>query len=820
MRETRSLFLVALLVLCIPMALPAQESTTPPPTNETPPPEEEKKPEAVPITELSSRLAAAQLRLREIEESASQVKEAAAILEAIASFGETLEERQAQFESRPLESYTLKALEEMKVSWRTMGGEVTGWEKLIAARLAQLDGFDKEIEVMRTTWQETSQDPRAADYPLEITEQIAQLLAEFEVADAAVSKRTEVVLSKQKLVTGFRVDINESIKQIETVAEEKRGSLFTLDSPPVWEVLAGDTTGISVVEQTSGKEERRSLGESALAFFLQYAGRVTIHILLTIALGLLLWRMRRRAFTFETEDVDLQNALRILKRPFAAAILLLWMTPGRTYDHAPFVIFELMAVVVLAAAAILVRAMVPKQVLRYVYAVFAIGVLEHLNTVITTNTVTHRLNTAGITMLVLALVVFWNVRGSARANLPSGWSSYTWVLRPFAWLLAGALMALVIGASALGELCSYGLIYTIFYGVAIFVTVRTFEASLLLLLRVHGDRFPRFVSHHRKLVGRRIVAAVRLAAVAWWLFASLEEFRLFQPVWHEITETVVREWTVGQVSFSVAGILLFFVVLWVASLLSRFIRFVLQEDVLPRLPIRRGLPNTILLMVNYGIMALGIIIALASLGLETSQFTVIAGALGVGVGFGLQNLVNNFVSGLILMFERPVQIGDTVEVGNLTGSVKRIGIRASVIRTFSGSEVIVPNGDLVSGQVINWTLSDQNRRLELYVGVKYGSDPNRVIEVLMKAIEGNTRLMQDPEPYVVFLGFGDSSLDFELRAWTNDPVWWILGGEIKIQMYEALTEAGIEIPFPQRDLHLRSVDPDAADTLKKGRTDD
>jgi len=225
-------------------------------------------------------------------------------------------------------------------------------------------------------------------------------------------------------------------------------------------------------------------------------------------------------------------------------------------------------------------------------------------------------------------------------------------------------------------------------------------------------------------------------------------------------------------------------------------------------------------MVNYGIMTLGLIIALASLGLETSQFTVIGGALGVGVGFGLQSLVGNFVSGLILMFERPIQIGDTVEVGTLTGSVKRIGIRASVVRTFSGAEVIVPNNDLVSAQVINWTLSDQNRRLELYVGVKYGSDPQQVIDVLMGVIEGNQRLMAEPEPYVLFLGFGESSLDFELRAWTNDPLWWILGGEIKIQMYEALQANGIEIPYPQRDLHLRTVDESAAEVLKKGRTDD
>jgi small-conductance mechanosensitive channel len=140
--------------------------------------------------------------------------------------------------------------------------------------------------------------------------------------------------------------------------------------------------------------------------------------------------------------------------------------------------------------------------------------------------------------------------------------------------------------------------------------------------------------------------------------------------------------------------------------------------------------------------------------------------------------------------------------------VKRIGIRASTVRTWSGAEVIVPNGDLISQQVTNWTLSDQLRRMEVAIGVKYGTDPQRVIDLLTEAINQHPDVITDPPAYVIFKGFGDSSLDFEVRAWTASNDWWVVNSDLAVTVNNVLKEAGIEIPFPQRDLHLRSVAPD------------
>jgi small-conductance mechanosensitive channel len=173
------------------------------------------------------------------------------------------------------------------------------------------------------------------------------------------------------------------------------------------------------------------------------------------------------------------------------------------------------------------------------------------------------------------------------------------------------------------------------------------------------------------------------------------------------------------------------------------------------------------------------------------------------------------VSGLILMFERPIQPGDIIDIDTLQGTVIEIGLRATRVRTWEGAEVVVPNGTLLSGNLINWTLSDSTRRVEVPVGVAYGTNVRRVLEVLMRVATEQKDAMTDPAPAVLFLGFGDSSLNFTVRFWTRDAATAVVArSEAAVAISEALQAEDIEVPFPQRDLHIRSVDPAAAQALK------
>jgi small-conductance mechanosensitive channel len=184
---------------------------------------------------------------------------------------------------------------------------------------------------------------------------------------------------------------------------------------------------------------------------------------------------------------------------------------------------------------------------------------------------------------------------------------------------------------------------------------------------------------------------------------------------------------------------------------------------------------------------------------------MIVGALGVGIGFGLQNIVNNFVSGLILIFGRPISVGDTVQTVDHWGRVTKIGMRASTIRSFDGAEIIVPNGDLISKEVINWTRSDEIRRFEVLVGVAYGTDPEAVLEILRRLADEHPQTLEEPEPQVHMIDFADSSLDFRLRCWAPMSDWVTVASDLRVAINNELKVAGIQIPFPQRDLHVRST---------------
>lgn len=209
---------------------------------------------------------------------------------------------------------------------------------------------------------------------------------------------------------------------------------------------------------------------------------------------------------------------------------------------------------------------------------------------------------------------------------------------------------------------------------------------------------------------------------------------------------------------------------------------------------------------RYVLMVIGLIIIVEFLGVDLSALTIIAGALGVGVGFGLQNITNNFVSGIIILFERPIKVGDRIEVGNVSGDVIRISMRSTTIVTNDNISIIVPNSEFISSTVINWSHNDRNVRFNIPVGVSYKSDPELVKKILMEVAEENDGVLKNPAPDVLLAEYDDSSINFDLRVWTSDYITQpnVLKSQLYYLAFKKFKDAGIEIPFPQRDIHIKN----------------
>lgn len=262
----------------------------------------------------------------------------------------------------------------------------------------------------------------------------------------------------------------------------------------------------------------------------------------------------------------------------------------------------------------------------------------------------------------------------------------------------------------------------------------------------------------------------------------------------------------GDSTITLGGILTLSILLVLVLILERIFRRIMVEKVLARTHLEPALRFAIGRISGYLFIALGFVLALNNAGLDISSLTVLAGAVGIGLGFGLQNIINNFFSGLIILAERPVAIGDRIEVGGVAGKVTNINIRSTTVVTNDNISIIVPNSDFISTAVTNWSHGDPKVRLRIPFGVAYGSDIPLLKRVILEVAARHPSVLGDPSPSLFFVGFGDSSLDFELGVWTiemaNNPLRF--KSDIYYAIEDVLRRSGIEIPFPQRDLHVRS----------------
>ena len=257
-------------------------------------------------------------------------------------------------------------------------------------------------------------------------------------------------------------------------------------------------------------------------------------------------------------------------------------------------------------------------------------------------------------------------------------------------------------------------------------------------------------------------------------------------------------------------------VLYGSVLLSWILRKMLMDNLLLGSRAEMGVRNAIGQLLHYFIVLIAFLLAISVIGFDVTKLTIIMSAFGVGIGFGLQSIVNNFVSGLILLFERPIRVGDSIELDGQWAETKRIGLRATTVQTFDQADVIIPNADLITQRVTNWTLTSRQVRLIVPVGVAYGSDVPLVLAKLTACGKSNKMVAETPPPQVLFLSFGESSLDFELRVWVEAENRLNVRNDLHLEIEKSFREANIEIAFPQRDLHIRSIDKSIS--LRAGET--
>jgi potassium-dependent mechanosensitive channel len=787
----RIVLLLALAWAACETALGQQAS--PPPASPSPAP----SPEPTPITlaNMPADSQSAMAALQEIDASVSRVKSATAdISTRLFYLTSEIEPRMAEdtklLQARP----SLDMLYRIKLTWQDFGENLSALSRELVQRATGLDEELGRLNQLNKAWEVTLQDARKSNVPPAALQSVQSLVDSIDQTRQNVEAGRAEALTLLSQISDEATRVRRTLSLVEQSQIEALKGLLVRDSPFLWNLKTG-----------LGREWGRRSGESfssqlkaSTAFSKRLPFSFLVHGSLIVVIAITLQWMRRGVKKLAKEKPDLERALPILDLPISTAFVLTVLFSPAIYPQAPRLIQAVLGTLALIPAVAILRGLLDRNWSPILYAIVILYFTDQLRVLAASLPELARFLFLG-QMLGASLFLFWLLKSRDQRTTAAKTSArLTRAIRVIAGIgvifLPAALLANVFGYVDLGNLLGMIFLRSIYAGALLYTAVRILEGLIIIALEIRPLNALRVVSLHRSMLQQRTGRVLEVLAFLFWLNLILSFFGLLAPLIATVQAALNASLTIGSLSISLGGVLAFAIAIWASFLVSRFLRFILEEDIYHYFFLDRGIPYAISTMLHYAILLIGFFLALGALGIDLTKITILAGAFSVGIGFGLQNVINNFVSGLILLFERPIKIGDIIEVSGNVGEVQHIGIRASIIRTTDGSEVIVPNGMLISTQVTNWTLSDRGRAVEVSVSVVGRENLQRATDLLKSLAAEHPDVTKEPAPEVQVLNLTASAITLKLRVWTDrNEAWAQLRSDLSLAINETLAREKIAI---------------------------
>ena len=769
-------------------------------TQSTPPP----APTPIPAPDIPSRAAAAADVAREAVAKAAPGARVQDIQKGFpaeqARINQLREATSKQLET-PGPASTIRESE--KASGRA-SDRLARWLVDLSTRSSALDATLDDLQDRASLWRLTRDHESGATLPKVLLKEVADTLETLADAENQVRSARDSILDLQASIAQEKSGVDAMVAQQQQEINQRTTGAFGVDSPPLWRAFGADGEGGDARRQFA--DSRQEQWRSLKTYITEQGGLVLVWVLLWAALALGMVFMQRKAAVWAQQDTSLQTAVTLLSRPVSAAFVVTAIFNEALQPQAPSGWTGLVSLLLVPAVLRVLPPLLPKSMRLAPLHLVLLYVFHHAVKPAPEGFVIHRL--ALLALAAVGVVACVRLIRLLKANPEK--PSKTWhraILfgaRGALALFAAGAVADVIGSVEFSRLALTGTTYGLLAAVLTVVVTVILGSLVRIGLLTDTARRMGLAPDHSETVRTTLFRLIGFLAVVGWAIAVLKGFLLFDPLLDDVRSALDWKFTIGEFSIAPGDILIFGFTIWLSMKIATFVQFILNVDLLPRVDLPRGVPQTISRLARYAVITVGAVVASAAAGLDISKVTIIVGALGVGVGFGLQNIVNNFVSGLILLFERPIRVGDTLDIHNTGGVVETIGMRASIVSTWDGAEIIVPNANLISEDVVNWTLTHDRRRITIPVGVAYGTDPEKAAQLIVDVANDHKAVDAKPEPICLFVGFGDSSLDLELRAWAAGSDFLQVASDLRFTIVRKLNEAGIEIPFPQRDIHLHN----------------
>jgi potassium-dependent mechanosensitive channel len=671
------------------------------------------------------------------------------------------------------------------------------WHQKISSELSQLTqraGGLREalgrLANLRETWELTRENAQSHGAPASIRQRIETALSDIDAMQSQLKIQEGETLGLQGELARESARCDEMRTQVSKAQASAVEGILAAENPPIWstdlwnQALPALPHSLQVIS--------RGFWLNILRYLKDPSRGMPLHATLFAVLAASACMFRHRNRRSMPSGTGGSSAAKVFDRPFSAALMVALIVATGELSQTPERAKDVLLALMLVPMYRLTR---PSIDPRLAPAVFAAVVLYLFELV--------RQSLGGALLVEQSMLMLESLAGIAvlasffdaeRLRLVTGPSpesfrarSVPWLLKALVVFLSTGFLAAALGYTRLARLTTPVALYGNVVALSLFAFVRVIGGAIAGALRSWPLRKLNMVGNHCDRMESLTLRVLAWSAAVMWANRLIAYIGLSDQAASWAKAILDFKLERGSISVSIEDILAFGLTVWAAFLLSALIRLVLQEEVYPRRGIAHGLSYAYSRLIHYVVLTLGFLSALGVLGMDLTKVTVLAGALGVGIGFGLQEVVNNFVCGLILLFERPVHAGDIVEVGGVQGEVRRIGIRGSTIRTYQGADRVVPNSQFVTATVTNWTLSDPLRRIDLPVEVNCTVAPERVIDLLQSTARANSRILRDPPPECFFVGYGNSSVSFELRVWTNHfNSWQAIRGELLTAVYHAV----------------------------------
>lgn len=671
----------------------------------------------------------------------------------------------------------------------------------LAERKEGLDKFLRQLIAYRNTIDSLGTDPNLYNFSedsataVRYFEKIVMVSKEIAPADSVFKQALLNASALQKKVNLTVNQLNVSIDEIEKYQEELAGKLLKRE----FGNLTQPTTG----KRPFSEILRFSVAKVNLAFYFYSVNNIGTIIILVLLMAASAFFLRSLKKHLEQEGINGDNYSDrlVLRYPALSGVLIIisifqFILPAPVFLLS-FILWTISAI----CLTIIFRNYITTFWMKSWLALSVLFLLGSLDFLILQASRAERwfmfcLSLAGI---ITSAVILLKGR---RQELNEKWILLFIGLEGLVELVA--LIANLYGRYNLAKTLMATGFFSVIVGILFLWTIRFINQSLSLAFRLYKAPDKNLFYINFKKVGNKAPAIFYVFMVLGWTVLVTRDIYAFRSISTPINKFLTQERTIGSYGFTISDVVVFFLIIIVSVVISRVVSFFAASPDDPTSK-KKGLGSW-LLLVRISIITLGLFLAFAAAGISMDKITIIIGALGVGIGFGLQTLVNNLVSGLIISFEKPVNVGDIVEVGAHSGVMKSIGFRSSVIYTWDGADIVIPNGDLLNQHLVNWTMANPNRRVEILVGVAYGTNLEQAKKLLTDLTSRDERILQSPPPVVLLHQFNNSSIDIKLFCWVHSVRQWL---SVKSDLMTAITmafkENNITIPFPQQDIYIHTL---------------